>query len=111
MAKSHPKEIHVAVKNGRRYPDEFRVDAVRLYRSSGKSLATVSRELGIAVESLRNWSKQTDLDSGARKDGLTSEERDELRRLRRENRILVEEREILKKAAAFFAAENGGRTR
>ena len=81
----------------RAYPKEFREDAVRLYRTSGKSLANVSRELGIAVESLRKWIKQSDLDSGARSDGLTTEERDELRRLRRENRVLLQEREILKK--------------
>ena len=101
----------MAVKNGNRYPPEFRANAIRLYRSSGKSLAAVCGDLGIAVESLRHWIKQADLDSGKRKDGLTSEERVELNKLRRENRILVEEREILKKAAAFFAAENGGRTR
>jgi transposase len=63
----------------------------RLYRTSGKSLATVCAELGIAVESLRKWVKQADLDSGARKDGLTSEDRVELNKLRRENRILVDE--------------------
>ena len=101
----------MAVKNGNRYPPEFRASAIRLCRPSGKSLAAVCSELGIAVESLRHWIKQADLDGGKRKDGLTSEERVELNKLRRENRILVEEREILKKAAAFFAAENGGRTR
>lgn len=94
-----------------RYGPEFREEAVRLYRSSGKSLRTVCRELGISTESLRKWAKQIDLDAGRRSDGLTTEERDELRRLRRENRILTEEREILKKAAAFFAGESGSRSR
>jgi transposase len=74
-------------------------------------LATISSELGIATESLRHWIKQIDLDSGRRKDGLTSEEREELRRLRRENRVLLQERDILKKAAAFFAGESGSRSR
>ena len=101
----------MAVKSRKPYPREFREDAVRLYRSSGKSLASVSGELGIATESLRHWIKQLDLDSGKRTDGLTTAEREELRRLRRENRVLQEEREILKKAAAFFAGENGSRSR
>ena len=87
------------------YPPEFREEAVRLVREGGKTLAQVARDLGIADQSLRNWVKQADLDMGRRADGLTTEERDELRRLRRENRILREEREILKKAAAFFAQE------
>ncbi len=98
-------------KTTKPYPREFRADAVRLYKSSGKSLATISTELGIATESLRHWLKQTDLDSGKRKDGLTSEERVELTALRRRVRVLEQERDILKKAAAFFAQESGSRSR
>ena len=71
---------------------------MRLYRRSGKGLREVSEDLGVSVESLRAWSKRIDIDAGRRQDGLTSEEREELRRLRRENRVLREEREILKNA-------------
>jgi len=70
---------------------------VRLVRESGKSIGQIAKDLGIADQSLRNWVRQADLDTGRRTDGLTTEERDELRRLRRENRVLREEREILKK--------------
>ncbi len=87
------------------YPRQFREEAVRLVRESGKSRAQIARDLGISVQSLYTWLKQVELDSGKRTDGLTTEERDEIRRLRREVRILQEEREILKKAAAFFAKE------
>lgn len=86
------------------YPPQFRVEAVRLVQTSGKSLKEISQDPGVSIESLRNWVKQPQIHQGQR-DGLTTSEREELRRLRRENRILQEEREILRKAAALFARE------
>lgn len=86
------------------YPPEFRREAVELYRASGESLAKVAGDLGIAIESLRSWVKQTDVDAG-RREGLTTDEREELGRLRREVARLRKEREILKRATAFFARE------
>lgn len=91
------------------YPPEFRAEAIALARSSGKSQRAIAEDLGISTETLRQWLKQADLDAGVRHDGLTTNEREELARLRRENRILREEREILKKAAAFFAREGASR--
>lgn len=87
----------------RRYPEEFKREAVGLVRQ-GRSLRDVAESLGCSDQSLRIWVKQAEIDIGER-DGLTSAEREELRRLRRENARLKQEREILKRAAVFFAAE------
>jgi transposase len=93
------------VPKGQPFPDEFRREAVELAKTSGKSMAAIAHELGISRETLRRWLRQSEIDAGDR-EGLTTEERDELRRLRRELRIVKQEREILKKATAFFAQES-----
>ena len=76
-----------------------------LLKRSGRPIPQLAKELGVSPQSLRNWANQRDVDEG-QADGLSSSEREELRRLRREVKILAEEREILKKAAAFFASES-----
>jgi transposase len=90
------------------YPAEFKREAVQFYRSSGESISKIAEELGVSTESLRRWVKQHEIDEGER-EGLTTSEREELLRLRRENRTLKQEREFLKKAAVFFAKEDGTR--
>ncbi len=89
------------------YPPEFRRQAVELIRS-GTPLKQVASDLGVSEPTLRSWLRQGDIDGG-RAEGLTSDEREELRRLRRENRRLQQEREILKAASAFFARETDRR--
>ena len=90
------------------YPAAFRAEAVQLVRGGGRSLTQAAQDLGVHHDTLRTWVKQAAIDEG-RRDGLTTEERTELARLRRENRVLREEREILKEAARFFAAESSTR--
>jgi transposase len=87
------------------YSKEFKREAVQLLRTSDRTVPQLAKELGVSQGSLRNWAGQLDVDEG-KAEGLSSDERDELRRLRRENKVLAEEREILKKAAAFFASES-----
>jgi transposase len=87
------------------YPPEFKAEAVRLVRSGDKPVGVLAKDLGVADQTLRNWVRQAEIDGGER-DGLTPGEREELRQLRREVRTLRQEREILKKAAAFFARES-----
>ncbi len=86
-------------------PSGLQAEAVRLVGSSDKSVGVLAKALGVADQTLRNWVRQAEIDGGAR-DGLTQGEREELRRLRREVRTLTEEREILRKAAAFFAKDS-----
>ena len=88
----------------RPYPPEFRRQMVELVRA-GRNPEELAREFEPSAQAIRNWVRQADLDEGRRRDGLTTDEREELRRLRREVRVLREEKEILKKAAAWFAQE------
>jgi transposase len=95
MPKSHPP-----------YPPEFRRRMVELVRV-GREPEELARQFEPSAQAIRNWVAQAARDDGQRQDGLTTDEREELRRLRRENRVLREERDILKKAAAWFARETG----
>jgi len=90
------------------YPPEFRREAIELLRA-GRSVSELSESLGVSQQTLRNWRRQDQIDRRERDDGLTTDERAELAKLRRENQRLRQERDLLKRAAAFFAAENGTR--
>ena len=96
--------VSVVPKTRPAYPPEFRREAIELLRA-GRSPRELSESLGVSQQTLRNWRRQDRLDRHERDDGLTSDERDELRRLRRENQRLTQERDLLKRAAAFFANE------
>jgi len=90
------------------YPPEFRARVLELVRA-GRTVASLAKEFKLTDQSIRNWVRQADLDSGRRTDGLTTEEKQELTRLRKEVARLREERDILEKAAAWFAHEAGTR--
>jgi transposase len=97
----------VGSKFSKRYSEEFKRDAVALVRSSGKTVTEVAREIGVSPEGLRYWVKKDRVDRGQGAPGeLTSAEREELRRLRRQNREQAETIEVLRKAAVFFAKES-----
>jgi transposase len=89
----------------RRFDDDFKAQAVRLVLDDGQSVGSVARDLDLTETALRGWVNRARADRTHGKTGLTTTEREELARLRKENRLLREEREILKKAAAFFANE------
>ncbi len=95
MARTHPP-----------YPPAFRAEAVELARTSGKGIPQLAADLGVSEQALRGWIKRAAVDAGRGQPGeLTTAEREELRRLRREVKTLQQERDILRKAAAFFAKE------
>ena len=97
----------MAKRKRRTFTTEFKAQTVRLIRESGKSVGAVARELDLAETAVRRWVQQAEVDAGrGRAEALTTEEREELGQLRRENRTLRMERDILKKATAFFAKEN-----
>jgi len=92
-------------RSRRSFTDEFKVGAVRLVLDEGKTVAQVARDLDLTESALRTWVERARADRTQGKTGLTTAEREELARLRKENRELRMEREILKKAAAFFAKD------
>ena len=93
-------------RNRRSFSEEFKAGAVRLVLEEGKTVGAAARDLDLTESSLRNWVEQARADRTQGRTGLTTAEREELARLRKENRVLQEEREILKKATAFFAKQS-----
>jgi transposase len=88
----------------RSFTPQFKAEVVELCRAGDRSIGQVARDLGLTETSVRKWIAQADIDLGVR-DGLTSAERDEIARLRKEVRVLREDRDILRRATAFFAKE------
>ena len=93
-------------RSRRQFSEEFRAQAVRLVVNEGKTVGAVARELDLTASALRQWVERARADRSGGKTGLTTAEREELARLRKELRVVQEEREILKKAAAFFAKQS-----
>ena len=92
----------------RSFSDEFKAETVKLVRGSDKSIGTIAKELDLTETALRDWVRQAEVDAGhGRAGALTTDEREELARLRRDVKRLQMERDILKKATAFFAKEQG----
>ena len=94
----------MARRERRKFSDEYKAEVVALVRSSGKNIGEISRDLDLTETAVREWVQRADVDKGTR-NGLSTTEREELSRLRRQVRVLEEERSILKKAATFFAKE------
>lgn len=88
----------------RSFPDEYKAEVIDLCRSSARSIAAVARDLDLSETAVRRWINQAEVDAG-RRDGLSTAEREELARLRKEVRVLREERDILRRATVFFARE------
>lgn len=88
----------------RAFTDAFKAEVIALVRQGDRTIPTICREMDLSETAVRRWAEQAAVDAGER-DGLTTEEREELRRLRREVRVLRDERDILKRAATFFAME------
>jgi transposase-like protein len=108
MPRGVPAEVQKSKKRMRRsFTPEFKAEVVRLVKQGDKTIGQIARELDLTETAVRDWVARADVDASPRPDGpLTTDERDELRRLRREVKRLEMEREILKKATAFFAKEN-----
>ncbi len=88
----------------RAFTDQYKAEIVELCRTSGKTVGAIARDLGLTATAMRRWVAQTEIDSG-RGDGLSTADREEVSRLRKEERVLREERDILKRATVFFAGE------
>ena len=103
-----PLEIHVAKEKTRRtFTNEFKDETVKLIRETGATITSVSKDMKISSSAVRSWVKQAQIDEGKGPAGtVTTDEFEELRRLRKENRVLRQEREILVKSAVFFAKES-----